>query len=63
MVKQKIFKHSVIAIGNFDGIHKGHQKIFKLGKQLAKKIIQNLVLLPFLPYQMNFFISKKYLLG
>jgi len=37
MVKSKIIKKSVIAIGNFDGIHKGHQKIFTLGKKLAKK--------------------------
>ena len=37
MVKNKIIKKSIIAIGNFDGVHKGHQDIFRLGKKIAKK--------------------------
>ena len=32
----KKFQNSVIAIGNFDGIHAGHQKIFNQAKRLAK---------------------------
>ena len=33
----KKYKRSAIAIGNFDGIHKGHQKIFKQAKTIVKK--------------------------
>ena len=31
-------KKSIILIGNFDGVHLGHQKLFKLAKQYKKKI-------------------------
>ena len=34
---------SVIAIGNFDGLHLGHQKVINEAKQQAKKIIYLLV--------------------
>ena len=33
----KKYKGSALAIGNFDGVHRGHQKIFKLAKKFAKK--------------------------
>ena len=33
----KKYKSSAIAIGNFDGIHKGHQKVFKQAKKYAEK--------------------------
>ena len=32
----KNYKRSAIAIGNFDGIHKGHQKVFKKTENFAK---------------------------
>ena len=38
----KNYKNSALAIGNFDGIHKGHQKVFKITKKIAKKRILNL---------------------
>ena len=45
MVKQytnfetkKIHKRSIILIGNFDGVHLGHQKLFKLAQSYKKKI-------------------------
>ena len=31
------FNNSVIAIGNFDGLHKGHQKVLMAAKDKAKK--------------------------
>ena len=33
----KIKKNTVLTIGNFDGVHLGHQKLFKLAKIYSKK--------------------------
>jgi len=59
MVKSKIIKKSVIAIGNFDGIHKGHQKIFTLGKKLAKKNNTKFGVVTFSPLPSEFFRRQK----
>ena len=34
----KNFKGSALAIGNFDGVHVGHKKVFQQTKKIAKKI-------------------------
>ena len=34
------FKRSALAIGNFDGIHIGHQKVFQKTKKFANKALQ-----------------------
>ena len=54
----KKFKHSVIAIGNFDGIHLGHQKVLKQAKQKAKKNKIPLGLISFEPMPVMFFNQK-----
>ena len=33
----KNYKVSALAIGNFDGVHKGHQKVFKETKKFAER--------------------------
>ena len=30
-------KNSILLIGNFDGLHVGHQKLFKLAEKYKKK--------------------------
>ena len=54
----KKYKGSVIAIGNFDGVHKGHQKVFKQAKKFSKKIKNKFVILTFKPIPVMFFNKK-----
>jgi len=51
-------KNSVIAIGNFDGIHLGHQKVIIQAKQKAKKNKLPFGLITFEPIPVMFFNSK-----
>ena len=59
MVKVKIIKNSVIAIGNFDGIHKGHQDIFRIGRKIAKQKKKKFGVLTFSPMPSEFFQKEK----
>ena len=59
MVKNKIIKKSIIAIGNFDGVHRGHQEIFKLGKKIAKKNKTKFGVVTFSPLPSEFFQKQK----
>ena len=54
----KKYKGSAIAIGNFDGIHVGHQKVFKKTKKFAKKNKIKFGVLTFTPLPIMFFNKK-----
>ena len=50
-------KGSIILIGNFDGLHLGHQKLFKLAKKFKKKFSSKIGVLTFEPMPKMFFKS------
>ncbi len=51
-------KRSIILIGNFDGLHLGHQKLFALAKKYKKKYSLKLGVLTFEPMPKMFFNRK-----
>ena len=51
----KNFKGSALAIGNFDGVHKGHKKVFKYAKRFAKRYKLKFGVLTFSPLPVMFF--------
>jgi riboflavin kinase / FMN adenylyltransferase len=51
----KKFKRSIILIGNFDGVHLGHQKLFKLAKLYKKKYNSKIGVINFDPMPKMFF--------
>ena len=51
----KKHKRSIILIGNFDGVHVGHQKLFKLANSYKKKYNLNIGVLTFEPMPKMFF--------
>ena len=51
----KSHKGSIILIGNFDGVHLGHQKLFKLAKRYKKKFKSSVGVLTFEPMPKMFF--------
>ena len=64
MVKMKLYKNfnisknhkgSIILVGNFDGVHRGHQKLFKLANSYKKKFNLNIGVLTFEPMPKMFF--------
>ena len=48
-------KRSIILIGNFDGVHIGHQRLFKLASNYKKKFNLNIGVLTFEPMPKMFF--------
>ncbi len=64
MVKMKIFSgfniprnyyNSIILIGNFDGVHLGHQKLFKRAREFKKKLKCKVGVITFNPMPKMFF--------
>ena len=51
----KNHKKSIILIGNFDGVHLGHQKLFKLANNYKKNFNLNIGVLTFEPMPKMFF--------
>ena len=51
-------KNSIILIGNFDGLHAGHQKLFKQAKKFKKKLNLKLGVITFDPIPKMFFDKK-----
>jgi riboflavin kinase/FMN adenylyltransferase len=54
----KIHKQSIILIGNFDGVHLGHQKLFKLAKSYKKDFKLNIGVVTFEPMPKMYFNKK-----
>ena len=52
------YKRSAIAIGNFDGVHKGHQRVFQKTKKFSKKNKIKFGILTFTPLPVMFFNKK-----
>ena len=52
---KKKFLRSVVAIGNFDGVHLGHQKLFKIAKKISKRNKTNFGIISFKPLPYIFF--------
>ena len=54
----KNHKGSIILIGNFDGVHLGHQKLLKLAKSYKKKYDLKIGVINFDPMPKMFFNKK-----
>ena len=55
---EKKHHNGVIAIGNFDGLHLGHQNVINEAKQKAKKNKLSFGLMTFEPVPVMFFSKK-----
>jgi len=52
------YKISALAIGNFDGVHKGHQEVFKETRKFAKRKKIKFGVLTFTPLPIMFFYKN-----
>jgi len=50
---KNIVKKSIVVIGNFDGVHLGHQAVLNYAKSLKKEANDNLLLLTFYPHPLK----------
>ena len=55
----KKFNNSVIAIGNFDGLHLGHQEVVNVAKKISLNLKKKVGVITFEPHPKSFF-QKKY---
>ena len=55
---QRKHKGSIVLIGNFDGLHLGHQKLFKLAQSYKKKYNLKIGVINFDPMPKMFFNKK-----
>ena len=54
----KKHRNSIILIGNFDGVHLGHQKLFKLAKKYKKKFNLNIGVVTYEPMPKMYFNKR-----
>jgi riboflavin kinase/FMN adenylyltransferase len=54
----KSHRNSIILIGNFDGVHLGHRKLFNLAKNFSDKFKIKIGVLTFDPMPKIFLIKK-----
>ena len=53
-----IHKNSILLVGNFDGLHLGHQKLFNLAKEYKKKFNLKIGVVTFEPIPKMYFNTK-----
>ena len=51
----EVHKRSILLIGNFDGLHLGHQKLFKLANKFKKKFKLKIGIITFEPMPIKYF--------
>jgi riboflavin kinase/FMN adenylyltransferase len=49
------FLHAVVAIGNFDGLHRGHQELLGVSREQAKRLGKPWGIVTFEPHPRSFF--------
>ena len=58
---KKVFKNAVLAIGVFDGLHIGHQKLIKAAVKKAKSLGGPAIVMTFSPHPVQVLKPDRYL--